>query len=212
MSEQPPEQQDRPSEQPDQPSVQGDQHPIRLVVNDDLERSRLTVFFRLLLVIPHIIWLWLRAIVVFFALIIAWFAALITGHCPAGLHNFIAGNLRYSTHVMAYLNLIANPYPKVVSKHGYSIDLEVDPPAPQNRLVTFFRIILAIPAWLVAGVLGQVMQIIAFLGWFVCLALGRMPKGMRDLQAYCLRYSAQTQAYLALLTSRYPSFSGTPVD
>ena len=29
-------------------------HPIRLVVTDDLDRSRLTVFFRLLLAIPHL--------------------------------------------------------------------------------------------------------------------------------------------------------------
>ena len=32
-------------------------HPIHLVVTDDLQRSRLTVFFRLLLVIPHFVWL-----------------------------------------------------------------------------------------------------------------------------------------------------------
>jgi hypothetical protein len=31
-------------------------HPIGLIVTDDLKRSRLTVFFRLLLVIPHLIW------------------------------------------------------------------------------------------------------------------------------------------------------------
>ena len=30
-----------------------DEHPIGLVVTDDLRRSRLTVFFRYLLVIPH---------------------------------------------------------------------------------------------------------------------------------------------------------------
>ena len=33
------------------------EHPIQLIVTDDLSRSRLTVFFRLLLVIPHWIWL-----------------------------------------------------------------------------------------------------------------------------------------------------------
>ena len=30
-------------------------HPIQVVVTDDLRRSRLTVFFRGLLVIPHLI-------------------------------------------------------------------------------------------------------------------------------------------------------------
>ena len=51
-------------------------HPIHLVVTDDLQRSRLTVFFRLLLVIPHLIWLALWGIAVCFAVIVAW----IVGH------------------------------------------------------------------------------------------------------------------------------------
>ena len=38
-------------------------HPLRMVVTDDLQRNRLTVFFRLLLVIPHLIVLLLWAIV-----------------------------------------------------------------------------------------------------------------------------------------------------
>ena len=45
------------------------------------------------------------------------------------------------------------------------------------------------------------------IGWFAALAIGRMPRGMRDLMAYCLRYQAQTSAYLVLLTSRYPSLA-----
>ena len=36
--------------------------PIRLIVTDDLQRSRLTVFFRLLLALPHLFWLYLWGI------------------------------------------------------------------------------------------------------------------------------------------------------
>jgi hypothetical protein len=187
------------------------QHPIRLVVNDDRTRSRLTVFFRWLLAIPHVIWLALWGIAAHVAVLIAWFATLFTGRCPRGLHNFIARYLRYLTHVSAYLYLVANPYPSFGGRTEYAIDLEVDPVEPQNRLVTFFRIVLAIPALIVASVLHQVLVIIALLGWFTCLAIGRMPKGMRDLAAYCLRYELQTCAYLYLLTARYPSFVGTPM-
>ena len=187
------------------------QHPIRLVVNDDRTRSRLTVFFRWLLAIPHVIWLVVWGIAVHVAVLIAWFATLFTGRCPDGLHAFIARYLRYLTHVSAYLFLIANPYPRFGGRIEYAIDLEVDPAEPQNRLVTFFRIVLAIPALIVASVLHQVLAIVALLGWFTCLAIGRMPKGMRDLAAYCLRYELQTCAYLYLLTARYPSFVGTPM-
>jgi len=55
------------------------QHPVRLVVDDDLRRSRLTVFFRLLLAIPHLIWLSLWGIAAYLAAIVNWFATLITG-------------------------------------------------------------------------------------------------------------------------------------
>ena len=37
-------------------------HPIRLILSDDLSRTRLTVFFRLILAIPHLIWLGLWGI------------------------------------------------------------------------------------------------------------------------------------------------------
>ena len=32
-------------------------HPVQLQLSDDGRRSRLTVFFRLLLVLPHLVWL-----------------------------------------------------------------------------------------------------------------------------------------------------------
>ncbi len=57
-------------------------------------------------------------------------------------------------------------------------------------------------------VLGVVLQVVAVIAWVICLAIGRIPAGMRDLMAYCLRYQAQTYAYLLLLTSRYPSLAG----
>jgi hypothetical protein len=49
--------------------------------------------------------------------------------------------------------------------------------------------------------------IAAFFGWFASLVLGRMPRSLREAQAYALRYSAQTSAYLLLVTDRYP-YSG----
>jgi hypothetical protein len=41
--------------------------PVKLIVTDDLQRSRLTVFFRLLLALPHLVWLFLWGVVTFFA-------------------------------------------------------------------------------------------------------------------------------------------------
>ena len=67
------------------------------------------------------------------------------------------------------------------------------------------------PCWIFAGVLGYALTLLAFGGWFVAIILGRLPRGMRDLSAYCLRFQTQTEAYSMLLTARYPH-SQTPSE
>jgi hypothetical protein len=185
-------------------------HPIQVVVTDDLRRNRLTVFFRPLLAIPHFFVLVLWSIVAEIAIIIAWFAALITGRVPTGLHNFIGAWLRYVTHVYAYLGILADPYPPFSGSETYPVDLQIAPPEPQSRLKTFFRIILAIPALIIAGVLRYLGFAVAVIGWFAALFLGRMPKGLRDVGCWTLRVDQQTYAYTSLLTDRYPQFGPTP--
>ncbi|HKI92058.1 MAG TPA: DUF4389 domain-containing protein [Gaiellaceae bacterium] len=180
-------------------------HPIRLVVTDDLRRNRLTVFFRLLLAIPLFIWLALWGIVAMVVLIVAWFAALVTGRVPQGLHGFLAGFVRYQVHAFAYATLAADPFPGFSGSADYPITVTIDPPAGQGRLSIFFRILLSLPAAFISGALNSLTEVLVFFAWFVCLALGRMPEGMRNLLAFSVRYHAQTQAYEYLLTSRYPS-------
>jgi hypothetical protein len=185
-------------------------HPIGLIVSDDLKRSRLTVFFRLLLAIPHLIWVTLWGCVAYIVVLIAWFAALFTGRVPDGLHDFVASFLRYSTRVSAYIFLLADPWPPFSNAQSYPVDVRIDPPQPQSRLTVGFRIVLAIPALLLAYVFRGVNQIVALLGWFYCLALGQMNEGMRNISAWLLRYETQTYAYVFLLTERYPSLAGAP--
>jgi hypothetical protein len=183
------------------------QHPIRLVVTDDLQRNRLTVFFRLILAIPHVIWLFLWGIVATLAAIANWFATLVKGESPEGLHNFLATYLRYMTQVYAYILLIADPFPGFGGKPGYPVEIEVDSPQPQNRWTVAFRIFLAIPAFIIAGIFGYLNRILALFSWFVALVLGRVPEGLRNVAAFALRFEQQTAGYTLLLTGRYPSFN-----
>ena len=205
-------------------------HPVRLLVDDDLHRSRLTVFFRLLLAIPHFIWITLWTIGVVIIGFIAWVIALVRGQLPDGLHDFLAMYVRYATHLGAYLALAANPYPGFTGKPGYPVDVEIPGPQPQSRGTIAIRILLALPSLLLAATLGSgagggsastgrngrgqfvsstgvggVAAVCAFLGWFASLARGRMPNGLRDLGAYGIGYTAQAYAYTLLLTDRYPN-------
>ena len=184
-------------------------HPVRMVVADDLERSRVTVLFRVLLAIPHFVWIALWSVAVVFAAFAAWFAALVTGRVPAGLHRFLAAYVRYAVHLQAYVFVVGRRFPGFTGRPGYGIDLELDPPQPQRRLVTLFRLFLSVPALLLASALTGVLVVAGFLGWWYALARGRMPEGLRNLGTVCIRYVEQTSAYLLLLTDRYPY--GAPV-
>ena len=191
--------------------------PVHLIVSDNLQRSRASVFFRLLLAIPHLIWLSLWGIAALLAVIVNWFATLIAGISPKGLHDFLASYIRYAIHVSAYILLAAEPFPDFLGEPGYPVDVTIAPPAPQNRWKVAFRIVLAIPAALIGGALVSgsarsyginygygLAAAAAFLGWFAALARTRLPRGLRDLIAYGLSYSAQVDAYLFLLTDVYP--------
>jgi Domain of unknown function (DUF4389) len=192
------------------PVAAADHHPIGLIVTDDLQRNRLTVFFRLLLAIPHFIVVALWGILVEIVVFVAWIVALFTGRVPDGLHTFMATWLRYATRVTAYVFLLADPFPQFGGGGSYPVDARIDSADVQSRLTVFFRLFLAIPAILLTYVFRMVNQIVAFLGWFYCLFTGHMNQGMRDVSAWLLRYETQTWGYVLLLTGRYPSLSGAP--
>jgi hypothetical protein len=77
----------------------------------EAERDRLTVAFRIILAIPHILVVWVLGIAWALATLIAWFAILFTGRYPAGLYSFAVGVLRWNTRVEAYLLLLHDEYP-----------------------------------------------------------------------------------------------------
>jgi hypothetical protein len=197
-------------------------HPVRIVVDDDLRRSRVTVFFRLILALPHLVWLALFGIAAFTLAFVVWLAVLFERRAPAALHGFLANFTRYTVHLTAYLCLAADPYPSFTGSKPYPVDVEIDPPAIQGRWGAGFRLALAVPAFVissslggsvalgsayggaVAGSFGGLTVVVGFLGWFASVVRGRMPRGMRDAAVYAIGYGAQTTAYALMLTGRYP--------
>ena len=77
----------------------------------------------------------------------------------------------------------------------------------RSRPTVFFRLILAIPAWIISSIMGYLNRALAIFSWFVALVMGRLPEGLRNFAAFALRYELQTMGYAMLLTQRYPSFN-----
>lgn len=74
-------------------------------------RNRVTVAFRLLLVIPQLIALWAIGFAWALTTLVAWFSILFTGRYPPTLVHFGAGALRWSIRVESYLLLLHDEYP-----------------------------------------------------------------------------------------------------
>jgi len=74
-------------------------------------RDRLSVAFRPIFVIPHLICIWAIGFAWAITSVIAWFAILLTGNYPQALYDFGIGALRWTTRVEAYVLLLTDEYP-----------------------------------------------------------------------------------------------------
>lgn len=156
------------------------------------------------LVIPHLLVLSVWVLLAVPAVAIAWLALLIEGRLPSFLHRFLGAFLRYEGQVTAWFDLLSIRYPDPLHtlQHPFRIELAERPRQP--RLVTLFRLPLALPALVLTSAFSVVLSIASVAAWFVALALGRTTAGLRELGTFCLRYQIETRAYVMLLTSAYP--------
>jgi hypothetical protein len=78
--------------------------------------------------------------------------------------------------------------------------------ARQRRWTVLLRAILAIPLAVVVLVIGIAVFVVVVIGWFAALFTGRVPDFVRHLVTVYLRLGLRLQAYLMLLTDRFPPF------
>jgi hypothetical protein len=87
------------------------EYPVRLSIEYPERLSRLLIFVKWLLAIPHLLILSLLGLVAFLVYVIGWFAILFTGRLPRGLFDFLVGYGRWGLRVNAYILLLRDEYP-----------------------------------------------------------------------------------------------------
>jgi hypothetical protein len=182
-------------------------HPVQYEATFVAARSRVTTFFRLIMVIPHLILVTLWGIPVYLVTIIAWFAIVITGRYPQGLWSFARRYFIYSGRINGYFGLLTDVYPPFSSDGDYPVQVSVARSDRQSRLKTFFRYVLVIPATIGAYLLGIAQNAVTFLAWLVILFTGKMPLPLQNFILFVHRFSVRTTAYSLLLVDAYPSFA-----
>ena len=206
-------------------------HPVHVRINPALgDRNRLTVAFRLILALPHLLLVgapvaltltwskttdgltrndWtmgggvLGAVAVVCALI-AWFAILFAGRYPEGLRALVTYYVRWRVRAAAYMALLRDEYPPF-GDGEYPAELVVDAlPDEHNRLSVAFRPILLIPQAIVVWLLGIAWWFITIVAWFAILFTGQYPSAMYRFAVGVLQWTTRVEAYALLLHDEYP--------
>jgi hypothetical protein len=170
------------------------------------EYSRFLPIVKGLLLIPHWFVLFFVFIAAFFAIVYAWFAVLITGKYPQGVHKFLVGTLRWTTRASAYALLMTDRYPPFSLDHDeeYPARFDVTYTEEIARWRPLVHWLLAYPYTLVAGVLMFLAYVCTFLAFFAILFTKKFPQGLFDFNVVAFRWQNRGSAYSLFMAEKYP--------
>lgn len=184
-------------------------YPVHTRIEYVERQSRLATFFKLFLAIPHAIVLYLLGIIAGILAIVSWFAVLFVGRVPRGIFRYQVWYLSYTVRFRCWLSMLCSAYPTFGGgspEDGYPVHVDVDYAERLSRLTTFFRGLLAIPAYIILYFLTLLEGVMAFFAWWTVLFLGRLPQGMFEVMELPQRYNSRVTAYYLLITDAYPWF------
>ena len=187
-------------------------YPATFEFNAPEKVARWRVIGNTILSIPHYIVLMALSgfslVVDFFS----WVAIVFTGRLPAGLAGANCMLIRYMARLAMFDSFMRSSYPPLdfdTSAQDNGKDPEVvvsfSPELEgRSRLSVFFRFILYVPVVIAAYFWGILAMLVAILGFFAVLILGRWPARMLDFMVGVNRFSVRTLAYGSLLTDKFP--------
>jgi len=186
------------------------EYPVQFEVDPPASQNRLSILFRWLLVIPHVIVVNFLGLAAGVVITFAWFTILFAGRFPAGMLRFTIGFSRWAARANAYGTLLTDRYPpfSMDDEPDYPVRLTVqEQTTGRNRLTTFFRCILLIPHEIVLSLLSIPLVFVALVAWVAGVVLGRVPEGLHNFLAGYTRWTERASAYGYLLVDEYPPFS-----
>jgi hypothetical protein len=206
-------------------------YPVSVAVEPVLTgRNRLTTAFRIVLAIPHLILVGsvglglavtsggrdktslsgetgLLGGVAWILAIVSWVTILIGGEHINAIRRFTRFYLRWRVRTLAYLMLLEDQYPPFGDGPYPATMTIADPALPRRRLSVAFRVLLAIPHFIVLVFLMFAWWVTAFIAWLVILVSASYPQPFYDFGLGALRWLIRVEAYMLLLTDEYPPFS-----
>jgi hypothetical protein len=182
-------------------------YPISFDADYEVERSRLSTFFRYLIAIPWLLWGAIYGIAALVVVVIAWFAVLFTKRYPEGMYNFVANYLRFQARVAGYVLLLTDELPPFGGgpRDDYPIRVDIAPPQPEyRRSRTFFKYLVAFPQQILIQAVGFLAYGATFVSWWRIMFTGKQSITMHDPLELSLAYMIRASGFLLLLTEAHP--------
>jgi len=198
-------------------------NPASLSVDYPEKLNRWTTFFRIIMIIPIAIILWLligsssggqgvanwnysAAGIVFLPLVLM---ILFRKKYPQWWFDWNLALTRFSARVVVYFALLRDEYPSTDEEQA--VHLEIDYPDATKDLkrgMPLVKWFLAIPHYFILIFLGIAVVVSVIIAWFAILFSGRYPRGLFDFVVGVIRWSLRVEVYAFLLTTdKYPPFS-----
>jgi hypothetical protein len=97
---------------------------------------------------------------------------------------------------------------------GHPLHLELDAPLEVANWRPLVHWLLVIPYAIVTGILGYALMFVAFIAFFTVVFTKKIPQGMFNFMAMCLRVSWRANSYQFFLREPYPNwtFDSSAVD
>jgi hypothetical protein len=117
--------------------------------------------------------------------------------------------LRFTTRIGVYVALMDDRYPSTDDQQSVHLDL----PYPDalnglNRWLPLIKWLMAIPHWILLGLLYVAVFFAVIVAWFAILFTGRYPRAIFDFVEGVIRWQNRVVGYaVVLVTDRYPPFS-----
>ena len=115
---------------------------------------------------------------------------------------------RFSTRVGAYVALLDDTYPSTDEEQSVHLQIERPDGEQLSRWLPLVKWLLAIPHFIIIGILSIAAFFVVVFAWFAILFTGRYPRGAFGFVVGVMRWTLRVTAYAILLTTdRYPPFS-----
>jgi hypothetical protein len=169
---------------------------------------------RALCVIPHVIVLWVVAILVGLSMLVTWIPVLVSGRQAGWVYSLVGGFLRWSIRVQAWGWLLSGTYPPFTGADadGQHVRVRIDEEQAINRfwgiplIGIAVRSIILIPHFIVLWILGIASGFLLLFAWIPVLINGRQADLVYSLVGGYVRWQTRVTAYLMLLSGPYPPF------